>query len=48
MSPAIFNYGIMIAYGINAIWWAYQRNWPQAMYWCAALQITAAVTWGLK
>lgn len=47
MSPSTFNYIIMTLYGINAVWWAMNKNWPQTMYWLAALQITAAVTWGL-
>lgn len=48
MTPAFFNYMLMGLYAVNSVWWAYQRNYPQALYWLAALQITAAVTWGLK
>lgn len=48
MNPAIFNIVIMLLYFVNAIWWLYNRNFPQALYWLAAFQITAAVTWGLK
>lgn len=48
MNPAALNYLLMCIYIINAANWAAHRNWPQALYWIAAFQITAAVTWGLK
>lgn len=45
MSPRLFNYVIMALYICNSAWWAFNRNWPQALYWLAAFQITLAVTW---
>ena len=45
--PVAFNVFIMIIYAINTANWAYHKNWPQALYWFAAFQITLAVTWGL-
>lgn len=45
-NPAIFNYTIMILYGLNAVRWLVAGSWGDALYWAAALQITAAVTWG--
>lgn len=45
--PRLFNFVIMTLYLVNTVWWAYHRNWPQALYWFAAFQITAAVTWGV-
>lgn len=43
--PIYFNCFIMILYMLNTLNWAWQRNWPQALYWFAAALITLAVTW---
>ena len=48
LDPRLFNAIIMSLYLVNTAWWVYHRNWPQALYWLAALQITAAVTWGVS
>ena len=48
LDPRAFNFLIMSLYLVNAFWWAYHRNWPQVLYWFAAFQITAAVTWGVS
>lgn len=48
LDPRLFNFIIMGLYLLNTCWWAYNKNWPQTLYWCAAFQITAAVTWGVS
>lgn len=44
--PKVFNYLIMILYGLNAGNWALHRSWADMCYWLSALAITATVTWG--
>lgn len=48
LDPKTFNYVIMALYVINAVWWAHHGKPGDAMYWFAAFQITAAVTWGFQ
>jgi len=48
LDPKIFNYIIMTLYVLNSLRWAYARSWGDALYWIAAFQITAAVTWGFQ
>ena len=45
-NPMLFNYVIMLLYGLNALRWAVQGNWADVAYWSGALWITAAVTFG--
>lgn len=45
-SPKLFNYVILTMYLLNFGWWAWHKSWGDALYWLAAFQITAAVTWG--
>ena len=35
--------GLLVVYGIIALVFLYERNWPRAWYWLAAAQITASV-----
>ena len=46
--PVQFNYFIICIYLLNCINWLSARNYPQALYWFAAMLITIAVTWGLS
>lgn len=46
--PRIFNYVIMVLYGINAVRWFINHSWADACYWLSALAITATVTFGYK
>ena len=40
------NYVIMALYAINIVWSMWFRDWINAWYWLAALNITMAVTVG--
>lgn len=42
--PKLFNYVIMVMYGLNVGRWAYQKNLADTCYWLSALAITATVT----
>ena len=44
--PKVFNYVIMVLYGLNACRWAYEGRWADVAYWTGALWITASVTFG--
>lgn len=46
LDPKIFNYVILVLYGLNVIRWAAHGSWADAMYWTGALWITATVTFG--
>lgn len=46
LAPKLFNYVILTLYLLNSGWWAWHKSWGDALYWIAAFQITAAVTWG--
>lgn len=48
LDPRIFNYLILTLYMLNAIRWAFAGSWGDCLYWFAAFQITAAVTWGFE
>ena len=48
LDPKIFNYIIMALYVLNSVRWAVHGSWGDCLYWLAAFQITAAVTWGLS
>ena len=42
--PKIFNYVIMVLYGLNVVRWAFACKWADVCYWLSALAITATVT----
>ena len=44
--PRVFNYLIIVLYGLNALRWDVEGRWADVAYWTGALWITAAVTWG--
>ena len=44
--PKLFNYVIMVLYGVNAIRWGIHGSYADMAYWLGALWITAAVTFG--
>lgn len=46
--PKIFNYVILTLYAFNSLRWAFAGSWGDCLYWAAAFQITAAVTWGYQ
>lgn len=46
--PKIFNYIILALYAVNSLRWAFAGSWGDCLYWLAAFQITAAVTWGFS
>ena len=46
--PRIFNFVIMCLYALNAVRWALNGSWGDALYWMGALWITCAVTWGYR
>ena len=46
--PKIFNYVILTLYCLNSVRWVIAGSWGDALYWFAAFQITAAVTWGFQ
>ncbi len=48
LDPKIFNYVILTLYCMNSVWWVMAGSWGDALYWFAAFQITAAVTWGFQ
>lgn len=48
IDPKIFNYTIMVLYGLNSVRWAVYGNWADVCYWLSALAITATVTFGYE
>ena len=42
--PKVFNYTIMVLYGLNAVRWAVAGQLADVCYWLSALAITATVT----
>lgn len=48
LDPKVFQYFIMFLYLLQTFRWVYERNYPMALYWIAAFQITLAVTWSVK
>jgi hypothetical protein len=44
LDPKIFNYTIMILYGLNVGRWAVAGSMKDVCYWLSALAITATVT----
>jgi len=44
LDPKIFNYAIMVMYGMNVIRWAIEMSVKDVCYWLSALAITATVT----
>lgn len=48
LDPRVFNYVIMVLYGVNAARWAVNHSWADTCYWLSALAITATVTFGYK
>ncbi len=46
--PKLFNYAIMVMYGLNAMRWAYSKSLADTCYWLSALAITATVTFLYK
>lgn len=44
--PKVFNYLILSLYLLNSLRWGIAGSWGDCLYWAAAFQITAAVTWG--
>lgn len=44
MSPKVFNYLIMVMYGLNIARWAAHGSLKDVCYWLSALAITATVT----
>jgi hypothetical protein len=48
LDPKIFNYVILILYGLNVVRWTVAGSWTDAMYWIGAFWITAVVTFGYE
>lgn len=48
LDPKIFNYVILILYGLNVMRWAIAGSLTDAMYWIGAFWITAVVTFGYE
>lgn len=44
MKSLTINYVIMVLYAANILWSLWCRDWLNAWYWLAALNITMAVT----
>lgn len=44
LDPKLFNYVIMILYGLNVVRWAFAGSGKDVCYWLSALAITATVT----
>jgi hypothetical protein len=44
LDPKIFNYVIMVLYGLNVGRWAFAGSLKDVCYWLSALAITATVT----
>ena len=44
LDPRIFNYAIMVMYGLNVVRWAAAGSVADVCYWLSALAITATVT----
>jgi len=45
MNGHLLMKGLLVVYFGIACVFLYERNWPKAWYWLAALQITASVLW---
>lgn len=48
LDPRVFNFVIMMLYGVNSIRWLVAGSWADCGYWAFALGITACVTWGYQ
>ena len=48
LDPKVFNYLIMVLYGLNAVRWAFAGKVADVCYWLSALAITATVTFLYK
>lgn len=48
LDPKVFNYTIMVLYGLNVIRWGIERKPADCFYWGGALWITCAVTFGYR
>lgn len=48
LDPKLFNYTIMVLYGLNAMRWAFERKIADVCYWLSACAITATVTFLYK
>ncbi len=46
--PKMFNYVVMILYGLNVCRWAWEGKLADVCYWLSALAITATVTFLYK
>lgn len=44
LDPKIFNYVIMVMYGLNVLRWSLAGSLKDVCYWLSALAITATVT----
>jgi hypothetical protein len=44
LDPKIFNYVILVLYGLNVIRWAWEGSVADVCYWSSAAAITATVT----
>jgi hypothetical protein len=42
--PRLFNVVIILMFIAAAVRWAFERNWPQSVYWLSAAVLNAAVT----
>lgn len=48
LDPRLFNYVIMVMYGLNSHRWAYEGKIADVCYWLSALSITATGTFLYK
>jgi len=48
LDPKLFNYTVMVLYGLNVARWAYEGKVADVCYWLSALAITATVTFLYK
>ena len=46
--PKIFNYIILTLFLLASIRWAFAESWADCLYWFAAFQLNAAITWGFS
>jgi Flp pilus assembly protein protease CpaA len=44
LDPRFFNVIIILMFITASLRWAYEKNWAQATYWCAAAVLNVAVT----
>lgn len=48
MTSTILMKCLVVAYFVIMATCLFEKNWPRALYWFAAMTITISVLWGMK